>query len=80
MPFLPAAGGAPVFGVLVAVREFEACFRPAVFVWAAAVRSEGSGVVAVCVAIGSGVGEVSSGKVVLHVMSLETKKFSLAGR
>jgi hypothetical protein len=74
MPFLGAAGDAPVV--------FAACFRPAVFFWfwAAAVRSEGSGVGAACVAVESGVGEVSSGKVVLHVMSLETKKFSLAGR
>jgi hypothetical protein len=32
-----------------------------------------------CVAIESGGGEVSSGKVVLHVVVLEKKKFSLAG-
>src|ERR1700757_4239787 len=76
MPFLFVAGGVPAFRVAGA----EACLRPAVFFWAAAVRSEGSGVPAVCSAVGSGVGEVSSGKVVLHVMSLETKKFSLAGR
>jgi hypothetical protein len=60
---------------LLAAGGLEACFRPAAFVWTAAVRSEGSGVGAACVAVGSGVGEVSSGKVVLHVMSLETKKF-----
>src|SRR5438270_5858655 len=75
MPFLFADGGAPAFRV-----AGVACFRPAVFFWAAAVRSEGSGVGSVCRAVGWGVGEVSSGKVVLHVMSLETKKFSLAGR
>jgi hypothetical protein len=51
-----------------------------VFFCAAADRSEGSGVDAACAAFESGVGEVSSGKVMLHVMSLETKKFSLAGR
>ncbi len=75
MPFL-AAGDAPAFKV----GGVGACFRLAVFFWAAAVRSEGSGVGAVSGAVESGVGEVSSGKVVLHVMSLETKKFSLAGR
>jgi hypothetical protein len=82
MPFLGAAGDAPGFGVegVEGVGGVEARFKPAVFFWAAAVRSEGSGVGAVCVAVGSGVGEVSSGKVVLHVMLLETKKFSLAGR
>jgi hypothetical protein len=80
MPFLVAAGEAPVFGVWVAVGGVGGCFRPAVFFWAAAVRSDGSGAVAACVAVESGVGEVSSGKVVLHIMSLETKKFSLAGR
>jgi hypothetical protein len=51
-----------------------------VFFWAAAARRGELGVAAACVAAESGVGEVSSGKVVLHVMSLETKKFSLAGR
>jgi hypothetical protein len=33
-----------------------------------------------CVAIESGGGEVSSGKVMLHIVVLEKKKFSLAGR
>jgi hypothetical protein len=51
-----------------------------VFFCIAAVRSEGLGVGAACAAVGSGVGEVSSGKVVLHgLLSLEEKKFSLAG-
>jgi len=36
--------------------------------------------VGLCVAIESGGGEVSSGKVVLHIVVLEKKKFSLAGR
>ena len=71
MLFLAPAGGLLSF--------FGACFRPMVFFWAAAVRSEGSVVAAASVAVESGLGEVSSGKVVLHVMSLETKKFSLAG-
>ncbi len=80
MPFLLAAGDAPAFEVWVGAGAAGACFRPAVFFWAVALRSEGSGVGAVSGAVESGVGEVSSGKVVLHVMSLETKKFSLAGR
>src|SRR5271170_7605446 len=50
-----------------------------VFFWATAVRSEELVVAAASVAFESGLGEVSSGKVMLHVMSLETKKFSLAG-
>jgi hypothetical protein len=36
--------------------------------------------VGLCVAIESGGGEVSSGKVMLHIVVLEKKKFSLAGR
>jgi hypothetical protein len=80
MPFLGAAGGAPLFEFWVGVELAGTCFRLAAFFWAAAVRSEGSGGWAVCWAGESGVGEVSSGKVVLHIMSLETKKFSLAGR
>src|SRR5580693_941059 len=80
MPFLPVAGDAPVFGVLLAAGGFEACFRLAAFVWAATVRGEGSVGWGACAAVEAGVGGVSSGKVVLHVMSLETKKFSLAGR
>ena len=63
-----------------AVAGVGACFRPAGVFSAAAVRSEGSGAGAVCAAFESGVGEVSSGKAVLHIRSLETKKFSLAGR
>ena len=82
MAFLPPAGDAPAFefeGAEEAV-AMAACFRPAAFFWAAAARSEGSAAGSVCVTGESGVGEVSSGKVVLHVMLLETKKFSLAGR
>src|SRR5580692_3356973 len=71
MLFLPPAGSTPAF--------FGACFRTMVFFWAAAVRSEESVVAAASVVFESGLGEVSSGKVMLHVMSLETKKFSLAG-
>jgi hypothetical protein len=76
--FWPGAEGVAVEDV--AAEGVVACFRPAIFFSAAAVRSEGSGVGAFSGAVGSGVGEVSSGKVMLHVMSLETKKFSLAGR
>jgi hypothetical protein len=36
--------------------------------------------VELCVAIESGGGEVSSGKVMLHIVVLEKKKFSLAGQ
>jgi hypothetical protein len=53
------------------------------FFWAVAVRSEGSVAAAARAAVESGGGEVSSGKVVLHSLSLETfetKDFSLAGR
>jgi hypothetical protein len=67
MPFLVPAGVSPDF--------LGACFTPRLFFWAAAVRSDGSGVAAAGVAVESGLGEVSSGKVMLHVMSLETKKF-----
>src|SRR5260370_27166722 len=79
MRFLGAVGDASSFGA-VGGAGVGACVRPGDFFWAAAVRSEGSGAGAVCAAFESGVGEVSSGKVVLHVISLETKKFSLAGR
>jgi hypothetical protein len=60
---------------------FGTSFR--LFFWAVALRSDGSGAAAVFAAVESGVGEVSSGKVVLHGLSLETfetKDFSLAGR
>src|ERR1700761_2661994 len=69
MPFFPPA-------------VFAGCLRPSVFFcpfWSAEVRDKGLGVAA-AVGVDSCVGEVSSGKVMLHVMSLETKKFSLAGR
>src|ERR1700756_2576298 len=79
MPFLGAAGDASVCAVA-GVAGVGACFRPPGFFSAAAVRSEGSGAGAVCAAFESGVGEVSSGKAVLHIRSLETKKLSLAGR
>jgi len=65
MPFLAGAGASPFFGT---------CFRPTVFFCAAGVRSVESGVAAACVALETGAGEVSSGKVVLHVMSLENEE------
>src|SRR5271155_2286582 len=71
MLFRVEAGACPV--------SFAICFRPMVFFCAAAVRSEGSGVAVLSVGVESGLGRVSSGKVLLHVMSLERKMFSLAG-
>jgi hypothetical protein len=80
MPFLAIPEDPAVFEVWGGLCGTGVCFRLAVFFWAAALRSEGSGVGAVCGTGESCEGEVSSGKVMLHVMSLETKKFSLAGR
>src|ERR1700722_9746939 len=74
------------FGELFAFSSKADRFIPVAFLCATADCSEvdSTGIscpdVVECVAIESGGGEVSSGKVVLHIVVLEKKKFSLAGR
>jgi len=74
------------FAVLLAFSSVEDRFRAEAFLSALADCSGETPMdlscsdVGRCVAIESGGGEVSSGKVVLHIVVLEKKKFSLAGR